>query len=128
MRSRVDAIVQAQIEELERDERVILMGEDIAVYGGGKLVQRFDARRIWSMPISETSFTGVGIGAAISGSADYSDTDDDARTVATVHATVMVIALVLFAVSLGLRLSDPTGALRYPPHRPAITHARAEPR
>ena len=49
------------------------------------------------------------IGAAISGSADYSDTDDDARTVATVHATVMVIALVLFAVSLGLRLSDPTG-------------------
>jgi acetoin:2,6-dichlorophenolindophenol oxidoreductase subunit beta len=63
----LEAIVQAQIEELERDERVILMGEDLAIYGGGKLVERFDATRIWSMPISETSFTGVGIGAAITG-------------------------------------------------------------
>jgi pyruvate/2-oxoglutarate/acetoin dehydrogenase E1 component len=63
----LEALVQAQIEELERDERVIVMGEDIAVYGGGKLVQRFDSRRIWSMPISETSFTGAGIGAAITG-------------------------------------------------------------
>lgn len=65
--SYLDALVQAQIEELERDERVIVMGEDIAVYGGGKLFQRFDASRIWSMPISEGSFTGVGIGAAING-------------------------------------------------------------
>lgn len=65
--SYLDALVQAQIEEMDRDERVILMGEDIAVYGGGKVVQRFDATRIWSMPISEGSFTGVGIGAAING-------------------------------------------------------------
>lgn len=65
--SYLDALVQAQIEELERDERVIVMGEDLAIYGGGKMVERFDSSRIWSMPISETSFTGVGIGAAISG-------------------------------------------------------------
>lgn len=65
--SYLEALVQAQIEELERDERVIMMGEDIAVYGGGKIVERFDSSRIWSMPISETSFTGVGIGAAITG-------------------------------------------------------------
>jgi len=65
--SYLDALFQAQIEELERDERVIVMGEDVAIYGGGKLVQRFDANRIWSMPISETSFTGVGVGAAVSG-------------------------------------------------------------
>lgn len=65
--SYLDALVQAQIEELERDDRVIMMGEDIAIYGGGKLVERFDANRIWSMPISETGFTGVGIGAAING-------------------------------------------------------------
>lgn len=65
--SYMDAMVQAQIEELERDERVIVMGEDIGVYGGGKLMQRFDSTRIWTMPISEGSFTGVGIGAAISG-------------------------------------------------------------
>ena len=65
--SYLEALVQAQIEELERDARVILMGEDIAIYGGGKIVERFDATRIWSMPISEGSFTGVGIGAAIMG-------------------------------------------------------------
>jgi len=65
--SYLEAVVQAQIEELERDESVIVMGEDIALYGGGKLVEQFDERRIWSMPISEPSFTGVGIGAAISG-------------------------------------------------------------
>lgn len=65
--SYMEALVQAQIEEMERDERVILMGEDIAVYGGGKLVERFDSNRVWSMPISETSFTGMGIGAAITG-------------------------------------------------------------
>jgi acetoin:2,6-dichlorophenolindophenol oxidoreductase subunit beta len=44
-----------------------VMGEDIGVYGGGKLTECFDSMRIWSMPISETSFTGVGIGAAITG-------------------------------------------------------------
>lgn len=65
--SYLEAIVQGQIEELERDERVIMMGEDLSVYGDGKIVQRFDSTRIWSTPISETSFTGVGIGAAMSG-------------------------------------------------------------
>jgi len=65
--SYLDALVQAQIEEMDRDERVILMGEDIAVYGGGKVVERFDSKRVWSMPISEASFAGVGIGAAING-------------------------------------------------------------
>lgn len=63
----LEALVQAQIEELERDDRVIMMGEDIDVYGDGKLMQRFDATRIWNTPISETSFTGIGIGAAITG-------------------------------------------------------------
>jgi acetoin:2,6-dichlorophenolindophenol oxidoreductase subunit beta len=65
--SYLDAIVQAQIEEMERDDRVIMMGEDIAIYGSGDLVERFGADRVWAMPISETSFTGVGVGAAISG-------------------------------------------------------------
>jgi pyruvate/2-oxoglutarate/acetoin dehydrogenase E1 component len=65
--SYLEAVVQAQMEELERDSSVIMMGEDLAVYGDGKIVQRFDATRIWSTPISETSFTGMGIGAAITG-------------------------------------------------------------
>jgi pyruvate/2-oxoglutarate/acetoin dehydrogenase E1 component len=65
--SYLEAVVQAQIEEMDRDPRVILMGEDIPVYGGGKILERYDATRIWSTPISETSFTGLGIGAAITG-------------------------------------------------------------
>ena len=65
--SYMEALVRAQMEEMERDPSVILMAEDIAVYGGGKLLQRFGSKRIWSMPISETSFTGAGIGAAITG-------------------------------------------------------------
>lgn len=64
--SYLEALVQAEIEELERDESVIMMGEDLAVYGDGKVVTRFPSR-IWSTPISETSFTGVGIGAAMTG-------------------------------------------------------------
>lgn len=64
--SYLDALQLAQVEELERDDRVIMMGEDLAVYGDGKVVERFPTR-IWSTPISETSFTGVGIGAAIMG-------------------------------------------------------------
>ena len=65
--SYLEAVVQAQIEEMQRDETVFLMGEDIPVYGGGRIVDRFDASRVWSTPISEGSFTGVGIGAAITG-------------------------------------------------------------
>jgi len=63
----LEAIVQGQIEELERDDRVIMMGEDLTVYGDGKVVQRFDTTRIWNTPISETSFTGMGVGAAVTG-------------------------------------------------------------
>ena len=58
----MEAIVQAQIEEMQRDERVILMGEDIAVYGDGKVLKTFGAKRIWSTPISENSFTRHGDG------------------------------------------------------------------
>lgn len=45
--------------------------------------------------------------SALSGAADYSDTDGTARTRATVHATLMVVALVVYAVSLWIRLGSP---------------------
>ena len=45
--------------------------------------------------------------AALTGAADYSDTDGSARTRATLHATLMVGALVLLLASLGLRATDP---------------------
>jgi acetoin:2,6-dichlorophenolindophenol oxidoreductase subunit beta len=65
--SYIDAIVKAQIEEMHRDERVFLMGEDLAIYGDGKVLQEFGGLRVWSTPISETSFTGMAVGAAMTG-------------------------------------------------------------
>ena len=47
------------------------------------------------------------LGAAVAGLADYSDTDGHPRMVATVHATIMVVALVLYLVSAVMRLGGP---------------------
>lgn len=63
----IKAIQQAQLEEMARDERVILMGEDVAVFGGSKVVKAFGSERVWSTPISENSFSGVAVGAAMTG-------------------------------------------------------------
>ena len=68
-----EAIREALIEEMERDERVIIMGEDIALYGGAFKVTRefvdlFGPERVINTPISEGGFTGVAIGAALLGS------------------------------------------------------------
>jgi len=49
------------------------------------------------------------LGAALAGAADYADTDDDPRMVATVHATLMVTALVLYVISFALRFGNPSG-------------------
>jgi len=60
-------------EELTRDERLLLMGEDVT-FGGGlfgvteNLVDDFGPERIIDMPISEAGFTGFGLGCAVSGS------------------------------------------------------------
>jgi nitrite reductase/ring-hydroxylating ferredoxin subunit len=47
------------------------------------------------------------LAAAVTGAADYTTTDGTARTRATLHATLMVVALVVLAVSLGLRAGSP---------------------
>lgn len=65
--SYMEAIVQAQIEEMHRDPRVILMGEDLAIYGDGKVLSTFGKQRVWSTPISENSFSGMAVGAAMTG-------------------------------------------------------------
>lgn len=62
-----EAIVQAQIEEMERDERVILMGEGLTIYGDGKALRLFGTRRVWNTPISENSVCGLAVGAAMTG-------------------------------------------------------------
>ncbi len=66
------AIRAALAEEMERDERVILIGEDIAEYGGAFKItagfaEQFGAERVRNTPIAEGGFTGVAIGAALTG-------------------------------------------------------------
>ena len=66
--SYMDAIVQSQIEEMRRDKRVILMGEDLVVYGDGGILEAFGKEgRVLNTPISENSFTGMAVGAAMTG-------------------------------------------------------------
>jgi len=57
---------------MEKDERVFLMGEDVGHYGGGYavsmgLLELFGSQRIIDTPLSESAFTGAGIGAALGG-------------------------------------------------------------
>ena len=65
----LEAISEGLFEEMERDERVFLMGEDIGVYGGAFKVTRgfldhFGEARVIDTPISEAGFTGAAAGAA----------------------------------------------------------------
>jgi pyruvate/2-oxoglutarate/acetoin dehydrogenase E1 component len=67
-----EAIRQALDEELERDERVIVFGEDVAVAGGvfavtPGLQEKHGVRRVFDTPISELAMTGAAYGAAITG-------------------------------------------------------------
>ncbi|HLE68722.1 MAG TPA: alpha-ketoacid dehydrogenase subunit beta [Vicinamibacteria bacterium] len=68
----LEAIRQAMWEEMERDPRVILLGEDVGLYGGAFKVtagflEKFGKDRIIDTPISEEGYTGVAIGAAFNG-------------------------------------------------------------
>ncbi len=68
----LEAIRQAMWDEMERDASVILMGEDVGIYGGAFKVtagflDKFGKDRVIDTPISEEGFTGVAIGAAFNG-------------------------------------------------------------
>ncbi len=67
-----DALREAMTEEMERDDRVFLMGEEVAEYNGAYkvsqgMLDQFGARRIIDSPIAEEGFAGIGIGAAMVG-------------------------------------------------------------
>ncbi|HEV2529555.1 MAG TPA: alpha-ketoacid dehydrogenase subunit beta [Thermomicrobiales bacterium] len=67
-----DALKSALADEMERDESVVLLGEDIGVYGGTHLItdgliDRFGSKRVIDTPIAEGGFTGAAIGMAMLG-------------------------------------------------------------
>jgi len=66
------AIAEALWEEMERDERVFMLGEDIGVYGGAfkvteGFIERFGPQRVMDTPIAEDTIVGMAIGAAMEG-------------------------------------------------------------
>jgi pyruvate dehydrogenase E1 component beta subunit len=67
-----EAIREAMVEEMRRDERVFLMGEEVAEYNGAYKVSQgmlaeFGAKRVIDTPIAELGFTAVAVGAAQNG-------------------------------------------------------------
>ncbi|MBM3413810.1 MAG: pyruvate dehydrogenase complex E1 component subunit beta [Bacteroidetes bacterium] len=67
-----EAIREAMSEEMRRDERIFLMGEEVAEYNGAYKVSlgmltEFGSKRVIDTPISELGFTAIGVGAAQNG-------------------------------------------------------------
>src|ERR1051325_3868807 len=67
-----EALREAMNEEMRRDDRVFLMGEEVAEYNGAYKVSQgmldeFGPRRVVDTPISELGFAGIGVGAAMNG-------------------------------------------------------------
>ncbi|MGE7903162.1 alpha-ketoacid dehydrogenase subunit beta [Peribacillus sp. NPDC094092] len=70
--SYIDAVIMAMREEMERDPRVFVLGEDVGVKGGvfkatSGLYEQFGERRVIDTPLAESAIAGVGIGAAMYG-------------------------------------------------------------
>tara|TARA_R110001592_G_scaffold325782_4_gene606264 strand:+ start:170860 stop:171837 length:978 start_codon:yes stop_codon:yes gene_type:complete len=67
-----DAIREAMIEEMRRDEKVYLMGEEVAEYNGAYkaskgMLDEFGEKRVIDTPIAELGFTGIAVGSAMNG-------------------------------------------------------------
>ncbi len=67
-----EAIKEAMTEEMRKDERVFLMGEEVAEYNGAYkasegMLEEFGEKRVIDTPIAELGFAGIGVGAAMNG-------------------------------------------------------------
>jgi pyruvate dehydrogenase E1 component beta subunit len=67
-----EALREAMMEEMERDENVFLMGEEVGHYQGAYkvtegMLERFGEKRVIDTPIAEAGFAGIGVGAAMVG-------------------------------------------------------------
>lgn len=70
--SMAEAIREGMIQEMRADPRIILLGEDVGKFGGAfhvthGMLDEFGPSRVIDTPISEAGFTGIGIGAALTG-------------------------------------------------------------
>ena len=68
----IDAIKEGMWEEMEKDERVFILGEDVGIYGGAfkvtkGMLDKFGPMRVIDTPISESAIVGAAIGAALVG-------------------------------------------------------------
>ena len=68
----LEAIRLAMLEEMERDERVFILGEDVGIYGGAfrvtaRFLEKFGEGRVIDTPVSETAIVGAAIGASLMG-------------------------------------------------------------
>lgn len=67
-----DALNEAMVEEMEANDKVFILGEEVAQYNGAYkvtkgLLDRFGERRVIDTPITESGFAGLAVGAALSG-------------------------------------------------------------
>ncbi|MFT6146615.1 MAG: pyruvate dehydrogenase E1 component beta subunit [Myxococcota bacterium] len=67
-----EALRRAMTEEMRRDERIFLMGEEVAYYDGAYkvsqgMLKEFGEKRVIDTPIAENGFVGLGVGAAMAG-------------------------------------------------------------
>lgn len=67
-----EALNEALMEEMERDDKIFLMGEEVAEYNGAYkvskgMLDKFGPERVVDTPISELGFGGIGVGAAMNG-------------------------------------------------------------
>lgn len=67
-----EALNQAMCEEMQRDANIFIMGEEVAEYNGAYkvtqgMLKKFGSERVIDTPISEAGFTGIGVGAAMTG-------------------------------------------------------------
>src|ERR671912_3017147 len=67
-----EALREAMNEEMRKDEKIFLMGEEVAEYNGAYkvsqgMLEEFGPSRVIDTPIAELGFAGIGVGAAMNG-------------------------------------------------------------
>src|SRR5215212_11244069 len=93
----IEALNQAMATEMERDERVVLLGEDIGRNGGvfrvtDGALERFGPQRVFDMPISESTIVGASVGLSIAGLVPVAEIQFGGFTMQAYHQLVGQLA------------------------------------